>query len=310
MIRPVGGKCPAVDGKARVSMTHSRSIRLIALTALLVGAPVFARHAPPPPPPAPLPPPPPVVEATPPRPMPPGAAAFNIVPPPIGSDGQRVSPNRNITPAQMLWNLRSGWNVAALNCPMPQYEAVSDGYRGFLKRNAKVLKATNSAIDGEFRAQYGPKAGKIREAYMTQVYNHFSLPPTLVHFCDAAAAMTRDIASIPGKDLTAFAARELPTLEVVFDNFYDSYAAYTVASLAWDRRYGQLYDAMYGLQYNGPDMPATPLQGRPATPALAPSAGAAISGGDVSAPSRLAADPGAYGSRGGANPDAAPSLGY
>jgi len=172
-----------------------------------------------------------------PRPTPPDDASPQLTSPPLGADGVRESVDRHITPAQALWNLRSAWNVAALDCPQPQYAAIQDGYRDFIKANARTLAVINRKVDAEFRKQYGAHYMTRREAYMTEVYNHFALPPTIPYFCEAVAAMARDAAGIKPAGLANFAVNELPTIEAVFDQFFDQYDKYRADAAAWDAKY-------------------------------------------------------------------------
>ena len=107
----------------------------------------------------------------------------------------------------------------------------------FLKANARTLTATNRQVDAEFRKQYGAHFVTQREAYMTGVYNHFALPPTMGHFCDAVAAMQRDAATVKSKDLLNFAQNSLPSIDIVFEQFYDQYDKYRSDAAAWDAKY-------------------------------------------------------------------------
>ena len=77
-----------------------------------------------------------------------------------------------------------------------------------------------------------------REKYMTEVYNHFALPPTLDAFCTAVLAVSRDAIPLKSAELEPFAARSLPNVEVVFDDFYRRYDAYRLALADWTARYG------------------------------------------------------------------------
>lgn len=192
----------------------------------------------PPPAPLPPPPPPPVVVVIPPRPTPPNQASPNLVVPPADANGLRLSVNRDITPAQIVWNLRSAYNVAALNCQSPHHAEIIPNYRAFLKANRVGLNKANKAIDGEFKAKYGSGFIAPRERYMTEVYNHFALPPTMTEFCTAVLAVSRDGLLIKPAELEAFAQRSLPSIEVVFDDFYRRYEAYSAALAAWNARYG------------------------------------------------------------------------
>ncbi len=182
-------------------------------------------------------PPPPVAVVIPPQPMPPRGAAPTLVPPPLNAFGVRQTVNTAVSPAQTTWNLRSAYNVAALNCLEPKHEQIVINYRAFLKTQAKPLTAANKAVDQEFKAKHGARFIPPREAYMTQVYNYFALPPTLPSFCDAALAMSIEAATVKPADLGTFSARSLPNIEQVFLQFYRSYDQYRVDLAAWQAKY-------------------------------------------------------------------------
>jgi hypothetical protein len=220
------------------SVTHRRQHRWFG--AVLLGLPTFLamllaacgqeKPAPPPPPPPPAIP-------IPPRPIAPNGAQDNIPVPPLDPTGLRVSVNRNITPAQSVWNLRSALNVAALNCNQSAQLDIIPSYRAFLKAYSKPLAKANRTIDTEFRAKYGTTYVRQREAYLTSVYNHFSLPPTQSDFCDAVQAVFRDMAPVKPVEFEQFATRSLPNIEIVFDNFYRRYEAYRANLNDWKARY-------------------------------------------------------------------------
>lgn len=184
------------------------------------------------------PPPPPVAMVIPPRPMPPYGAPATLPVPPLGAGGLRASLNRDISPAQTTWNLRSAFNVGALDCNSPEHAAILPAYKLFLKKHARRLTVANRTVDTEFRKKYGTGFVPQREAYMTSVYNHFALPATLPDFCNAVLAMSRDSQLVKLADLDTFAARSLPNIEVVFDDFYRRYDAWRTAAADWDAKYG------------------------------------------------------------------------
>ena len=163
--------------------------------------------------------------------------------PPLLATGLRYSVNREITPAQMTWNLRSAYNVAALNCHGPSHAEIVPSYRAFLKVHAKGLAAANRKVDSEFREKHGSKFVAPREKYMTEVYNHFASPPTLPAFCDAIVAVSRELKTIKPAELSTFAARSLPSVEIVFDDFYHRYAQYQADLAAWERQFGALINS-------------------------------------------------------------------
>jgi hypothetical protein len=232
---------PASNGRSAIAR---RAMRVLGGTAL-VGAVALAGcsgpHAPPPP----AAPPPRKVVTVPPLPVPPNGASANLTVPPLDSSGLRQSVNRNISDAQSIWNLRSAYNVAALNCTSARHAQLVPLYRAFLKTHAKALAKANRTIDQEFKAKYGARFVGPREQYMTSVYNHFALPPTLADFCDATLAMAHDAATVKPVEFEAFAVRSLPNIEVVFDAFYRRYDAYRSDVAAWHAQYG---DAQPGAQ--------------------------------------------------------------
>lgn len=193
----------------------------------------LAACAPKPPPP---PPPPPVV-AIPPQPLPPRGASPNLLVPPRDAFGVRPTVNARISPTQSAWNLRAAYNVAALNCLQPQHAQIVESYRAFLKTHAKRLTAINKEVDKEFKEKHGARFIAPREAYMTQVYNYYAFPPTLPAFCDAALAMSVEAQTLKSADIEAFAARSVPALDRVFEEFYLSYEQYRTDLAAWRARY-------------------------------------------------------------------------
>jgi hypothetical protein len=173
----------------------------------------------------------------PPRPYPPVGAPAAMAIPALGPDGVRVTVNAHLTPNQTLWNFRSAYNVAALNCVQPEHGEIVVGYRAFLKKHARALTAANRGVDTEFKGKYGARFIAPREAYMTQVYNYFANPVTLRAFCDAALAVSRDAQLVPSKDLPAFSAAELPKFEQVFEAFFRAYEQYRADAANWDAKY-------------------------------------------------------------------------
>ena len=242
------------------------------------------------PPPPPAPPPPPVQAAFPARPIAPGYAQDNLKLPLSDAFGNRQTVNSGLTSAQTTWNLRSAYNVAALNCLSPEHAAMVDRYSDFLKAHARELSATNRALDSEFRQKYGPGYKDVRDRYMTQVYNYFALPPALPRFCAAAFAVSGDLMAVPKGSLDVAAAAALPKLEQVFQTFFDEYEAYTIAASAWDAR----YLATYGVPYQrpgmgnplapaanvpyGPDLPDVGATGGPASNSTASTGGTTAAG--------------------------------
>jgi hypothetical protein len=173
----------------------------------------------------------------PPRPYPPIGAPANMAIPSLGPDGVRSTVNAHLSATQTLWNFRSAYNVAALNCLRPEHGEIVVGYRAFLKKHAKGLQAANRGVDSEFKAKHGASFIRPREAYMTQVYNYFANPVTLRAFCDASLAMSREAQLVAPAQLSTFSATELPKIEQVFEAFFRAYEQYRIDAANWDARY-------------------------------------------------------------------------
>lgn len=213
--------------------------RIVMGASVVLGVGLLAacgpKSTPPPPPP---PPPSKPVVVIPPKPYPPNNASRDLPVPALAADGLYQSVNRGISPAQTTWNLRSAYNVAALSCPNPARDEITANYKLFLKRHAKALTAANRKVDAEWKARYAAGSVAQREKYMTNVYNHFALPPAVNDFCKATLAMSRDEKLIKVGELDAFAARSLPSIEIVYDDFFRRYAQWRADHDAWMARYG------------------------------------------------------------------------
>jgi hypothetical protein len=184
-------------------------------------------------------PPPPVqpVMVIPPQPRPPLGAPSAMTVPPLNAFGVRQTINANVTPGQLVWNFRSAYNVAALDCMRQGDTAILDNYKAFLKTNLKGLTAANKNVDKVFNVAAGRANVHARETYMTQVYNFYAFPPTLPQFCDAALAMSIESRTVTPKNLDAFAAASLPRLDRIFLDFFTSYDQYRVDLTGWQAKY-------------------------------------------------------------------------
>ena len=165
--------------------------------------------------------------------------------PSLGADGVRHTIDTDLDENETIWNLRSVWNVAALNCLADEHKAVLDGYTAFLKGNGKKLTAVNVALDKKYRTQAGSVAAghAAREAHMTQVYNYFATPAAIANMCNVALAVSNEYLQAPPSDLVAFTAATLPRFEAVYLDFFNAYDRYRAESAAWDAKWGAQYGA-------------------------------------------------------------------
>jgi len=172
--------------------------------------------------------------------------------PQLTSDGVRRTVNYGISTEQRLWNVRSGLNVAALNCQRPEHGALAENYRIFLERHSRQLSRTNRALASQYRKEHGRSYRDAQDTYMTRVYNHFALPPALPEFCNVAHELSHEVMQVPKGELHAFADTALQRMEAVYHAFYSAYEKYRVDLAAWEARYGEggvtTLEASYGPQ--------------------------------------------------------------
>ncbi|PEQ12639.1 hypothetical protein B2G71_10020 [Novosphingobium sp. PC22D] len=180
-----------------------------------------------------------MVVTIPPKPRPPLGAAEGLTIPPVGIDGTRVTVNSNISTEQKIWNLRSAYNVAALNCLDTQYAPILAGYSQFLQTHSKALASVNKDLDRRFRENYGSKVYiRERETYQTQVYNYFALPPVKSAFCNAALQVSNELLTVPAGQLETYALNGLDKVDTPFREFFNSYDQYRSDLRAWESLYG------------------------------------------------------------------------
>lgn len=207
---------------------QSRSIRASTL-ALLVGIGLLAGCAKkpveiiavtPPPPPAP------VVMPKPPR----GAAARLAIPAPL-PDGSFATPNRSLSGPASIWHLRSGLNVAALQCG----GASSDQYNTMLRTHKTALAAAFKALEGEYRSGGGDWQDRFDDT-MTRLYNYFAQPPAQRGFCEAAMPVLAEAATMTPDAFEGFARTAIARIDQPFADFWGEYHRYRVDLAAWQAK--------------------------------------------------------------------------
>jgi hypothetical protein len=162
-----------------------------------------------------------------------------------GPDGRHITVNSNLSDDQLIWNLRSAWNVAALNCLAPEYQPILDGYRAFLSNNVKGLKAVNDRIEKSYTSRFRVRRDAIvaRDGYTTQVYNFFAEPAARAGFCRAALDMANRSLAAPSARPLDFARANFDGLLMPFETFFNEYETYQRVSTEWDAKWGSMFGA-------------------------------------------------------------------
>jgi len=94
--------------------------------------------------------------------------------------------------AHLLWNMRAGLNVAALQCQFAPTLAAVRNYNTLLKQHDTELNSAYDAVAGYFK-RTTPKGWQTAlDQYTTKTYNGFSTLHAQMGFCETAAAIGRD----------------------------------------------------------------------------------------------------------------------
>jgi hypothetical protein len=108
--------------------------------------------------------------------------------------------------SHLLWNLRSGLNVAALQCQFSRYLGVVDNYNALLAHHSSELATAYTTLNGYFRRVHGATQGPRRfDDYSTITYNNFSTLQAQRGFCQTASNILKAALTRPKGGLYQFA---------------------------------------------------------------------------------------------------------
>lgn len=94
--------------------------------------------------------------------------------------------------AHLIFNLRSGLNVAALQCQFSPFLRTVDNYNAILAHHSVELAAAYSALEGYFRRTGGRNGPRRFDDYLTQTYNNFSTFQAQLGFCQTASRISKE----------------------------------------------------------------------------------------------------------------------
>lgn len=170
-----------------------------------------------------------------------------------GSDPLVGIPIPGATPAEyrshLLWNLRAGLNVAALQCQFSTYLRAVPNYNGLLAHHSVELATAYTTLNNYFKRVHGAARGqKLFDDYSTATYNNFSTLQAQLGFCQTASAITKSALAAPKGELHLVAQRRMRELRnslvAVRENWQPTYnpAAIRLAPIAplqadcWDKK--------------------------------------------------------------------------
>lgn len=116
--------------------------------------------------------------------------------------------------ANVIWTLRAGLNVAALQCNFAGSVMARTNYNDILTHHAKELGAAYKTLGGYFKrkAPKGASAAAVSVAmdqYVTRTYNSFSTLNAQLGFCQTAGAIGEDALLSPKGALLKVARNRL-----------------------------------------------------------------------------------------------------
>jgi hypothetical protein len=132
------------------------------------------------------------------------------------------------TPAEaqagLVWNLRSGLNVAALQCQFSPYLRTVDNYNAVLGQHSSELARAYQTLEGYFRRVNGREGPRRFDDYSTRTYNGFSTLNAQLGFCQVAADIAKDALTRRQGEFHTLATERMRELRNALTPVYDSYA--------------------------------------------------------------------------------------
>jgi hypothetical protein len=130
--------------------------------------------------------------------------------------GVITGPLPGATPAELraalLWNLRSGLNVAALQCQFDETLLTRDQYNALLDNHRTELASAYQVLTNYFK-RTDKKAGQTNlDRYGTRTYSSFSTVQGQLTFCQTASAIGREAIFAPRGQLHRVAETRMQEL--------------------------------------------------------------------------------------------------
>jgi hypothetical protein len=128
--------------------------------------------------------------------------------------------------SHLLWNLRAGLNVAALQCQFSDYLRAVPNYNGLLAHHSVELAAAYTALNNYYKRTLGAKGQKAFDDYSTMTYNGWSAAQAQQIFCQTATNVTKSALAAPKGQLFAVAQARLREMRNALVPVYEPRLAY------------------------------------------------------------------------------------
>jgi len=91
--------------------------------------------------------------------------------------------------AGLLWTMRAGLNVAALQCQFAPQLGTVRNYNNMLKQHGIELQAAYTTLGAYFKRMAGKAGPTALDAFTTKTYNSFSTLQAQLIFCETASSI-------------------------------------------------------------------------------------------------------------------------
>ncbi|WP_157216240.1 hypothetical protein [Flavisphingomonas formosensis] len=99
--------------------------------------------------------------------------------------------------ANLIWNMRAGLNVAALQCQFSPTLMTVSNYNTILKQHGKEFADAYAVMAGYFKRTAGKAWQVAQDQYTTRTYQSFSTMHAQRGFCDTAGSIGREALGRP-----------------------------------------------------------------------------------------------------------------
>jgi hypothetical protein len=144
-----------------------------------------------------------------------------------GADSLAGLPLPQATPAELdaglLWNLRSGLNVAALKCQQWTGLLLVDNYNATLVHHKAELAKAYSTLENYFIRVNKTGGARKFDDYSTRTYNGFSSSMGQRSFCHVAGKIGREALSTPKGQMLSVARTQLRELRLSLQGYSDPF---------------------------------------------------------------------------------------
>lgn len=126
--------------------------------------------------------------------------------------------------ANLVWTMRAGLNVAALQCQFAPSLRTVTIYNNMLRQHSAELQSSYTTLQGYFKRTSGKTAANDLDQYVTRTYNSFSTLQAQLGFCEAASEIGSETLARPrgalGEIATARMRAFRASLSPRTDQFY------------------------------------------------------------------------------------------